>query len=186
MTDAIAEPTVQPYAFADNRGEGAIVTELAVFPGDVLRPVPTFKFDVPDGFEIGEAPGALAVAKWSEPVDGFTVNLVVSYDRVARGVNLEHAAATTLAQLRNQVPDVAVHQQKIGKFGTRATFLRAIELQIPKSDTVVGQVHALFFAPLLEATQTVDLFHMVGTCPKQVADKFGPLFIKMIASFQFT
>jgi hypothetical protein len=149
--------------------------------------VPSFVFDIPAGFELDEGPGALAVARVPEAVDGFWVNLIVSHDRVQRGMGLKTAAKNTFGLLARQCPGLALSEQKTGKFGDRLTFLTVAKFEAPRTKRPLAQVHALFFAnPDEAATKTADLFHIVGTCPGDLLPKYGPPFVQVISSFQFT
>jgi hypothetical protein len=166
---------------------GTTTSHTAVYPSSTLRPVPSFVFEVPAGFELDEGPGALAVARVPEAVDGFWVNLIVSHDRVQRGMGLKTAAKNTFGLLARQCPGLALSEQRTGRFGDRLTFLAVANFAAPRTKRPLSQVHAIFFAaPEEEATKTADLFHIVGTCPAELVKKYGPAFVQVISSFQFT
>jgi hypothetical protein len=181
MTTATAGNTRTKPAGAAAPGQ-----RISVYPSSTVRPVPGFLFEDPDGFELDEAPGALAVARTVQEVDGFWVNVIISADRVPAGLQLQQAAQQTFAQLQRQCPGLKVNDEKVGRFGDRITHLRAVEVAAPQSNRKLTQVHALFFAPQPEAAKTTDLFHIVGTCPSEQANVFAPVFVKLISSFRFT
>jgi hypothetical protein len=105
---------------------------------------------------------------------------------VAAGLTLQQAAQHTFVQLGKQCPGLKVNDEKLGRFGDRVTYMRAVEIPAPQSNRPLTQVHALFFAPRPEPAKTTDLFHIVGTCPSGQAEIFAPAFIGVISSFQFT
>lgn len=159
---------------------------VAVYPSRALRPVPGFTFAVPRGWVLEESPDALAAVHTPEAVDGFWVNALISSDRVARSVDLPHAAAATLARLQQRCPEATVTMEKFARFGERATYLRGVELTAPGSDRRLAQLQAMFFAPVEGPGTTVDLFQIIGTCLQPQLERFGADMVGIVASFRFT
>jgi hypothetical protein len=160
--------------------------EVAVYPGSTLRPVPPFIFTVPRGWVLEEAPDALALVRTPEPVLDFWVNAVISTSRIGRAVDLRRAAALALARQQRRAPGLEVVEEKLGRFGDRITFLRAVQLPVPDRDHLLAQVQALFFPPVDDTGNVVDLFQIVGTCPREAFGTFAPIFVKLIESFRFS
>ena len=159
---------------------------LAVFPGRMIRPVPSFVFTVPRGWVIDEAPDSLAVVRTPKEVDGFWVNALLSHDRVARAVDFKVAAKTTWDRISKSSPDAKIEMERLVRFGTNVVYLRGVELPAPKSGRQLNQLQALFFAPADEGGKTVDFFQFVCTAPEELMENFGSPFIEMIGSFRFT
>lgn len=175
-----AEPTTSPAA------EPAPNDRLAVFPGRMIRPVPSFVFTVPRGWVLDEAPDALAVVRTPKEVDGFWVNALLSHDRVARAVDFKVAAKSTWNQIKRSSPDAEVEMERLVRFGTNIVYLRGVKLAAPKSGRALNQLQALFFAPVSEGGKTVDFFQFLCTAPEELMENFGSPFIEMIGSFRFT
>jgi len=159
---------------------------LAVFPGRMIRPVPSFVFTVPRGWIIDEAPDSLAVVRTPKEVDGFWVNALLSHDRVARAVDFKVAAKTTWDRISKASPDATVEMERLVRFGANIVYLRGVELPAPKSGRLLNQLQAMFFAPVDEGGKTVDFFQFICTAPEDLMENFGSPFIEMIGSFRFT
>lgn len=157
---------------------------VAVYPSAALRPIPSFTVGVPRGWEIDEAPDALGVLRVPEPVDGFWVNLILTADRVDHRVKLAHAATVTLERLQAQSPDLKVVQDRVADFGGRTIAIRVIELTAPSSGRELTQVQGITVADRAEGAKTRDLFQLTGTCPREHTDRYGPVFVEVIASFR--
>jgi hypothetical protein len=177
MSETTTAPTTRP---AD------LTARLAVHPGQMIRPVPSFVFSVPRGWLLDEAPDALAVIRTPEEVDGFWVNAIISTDRVARAVDFEAAAKVTWARLKKTSPEATANVEKMARFGTNVVYLRGVELKAPKSGRELAQLHALFFAPAEGEGKTVDFFQIVATSPADLMERFAPAFLEIIGSFRFT
>lgn len=163
-----------------------VVSRLAVYPSDVIKPLPRFVFAVPRGWVIDEAPDAMAVIRTPEEVDGFWPNLVLTHDKVARTTDLEQAAKVTWAKLKQQCPDADIDMQKLVKFGGLPVYLRGCTMAAPQSRRKLAQLHALFLAPVKDKGRTMDLFQFTGTCPDDQTEKAAPVFMDAISSFRFT
>lgn len=163
-----------------------LTARLAVYPGEMIRPIPSFVFSVPRGWLLDEAADAIAVVRTPEEVDGFWVNAMISHDRVPRAVDFEAAAKTTWARMKQSSPDANPTLEKMARFGTNVVYLRGVELKAPKSGRELGQLHALFFAPAEGEGKTVDFFQIVGTSPANLMERFAPAFLEIIGSFRFT
>jgi hypothetical protein len=171
---------------ADSDALTDVVSRLAVFPSEVIRPVPSFMFAVPRGWVLDEAPDAMAVIRTPEEVDGFWPNLVLTHDKVARATDLEQAAKITWAKLLKQCPDAAIDMQKLVKFNDLPMYLRGCTMAAPQSGRRLAQLHALFLAPVVGKGRTMDLFQFTGTCPDDQTDRAAPVFLDAISSFRFT
>jgi hypothetical protein len=158
---------------------------VAAYPSAELRPIPAFAFAVPNRFVIEEAPDAIAVARTEEEVDGFWVNAIISVDKVRSEVKLAEAAAVSLARLKRRAPDAEVMTERLGAFDGREVYIRGVQLTAPQGDRKLGQVHALFFAPGQEGQRLRFLFQIVGTCPAEKMEEYGPLFVLLVRSFKF-
>jgi hypothetical protein len=159
---------------------------VAVFPSAALRPIPGFMFTVPQGWVLDESTEALAVVRTADQVDGFWVNALLTHDRVPRSVELKRVANITIERLRKQCPDLSIRAEKLGRFGARETYLRAVELTAPEGERRLAQVQAMFFAPPQGESRVLDLFQVTGTCPLQAFEAHGPRFVEIVASFRFT
>jgi hypothetical protein len=157
----------------------------ALYPSRLLLPVPAFTFEVPDGWAVQEFPQALALVAPPEPVDRFHVNALITTRRVSMNANLARIAQVALARQRRRHPDLRVESEKVGRFGQRPTYLRALALTAGEPARRVAQVQAFFFAPAVEGRTVTDLFTIFGTCPDEHARDIVPGFLQIIASFDF-
>ena len=171
---------------ADTERMTDLVGRLAVYPSEVIKPVPPFVFAVPRGWVLDEAPDAMAVIRTPEEVEGFWPNLVLTHDKVARATDLEQAAKVTWAKLKQQCPDADIDMQKLVKFNGLPMYLRGCTMSAPQSGRKLAQLHALFLAPLTGKGRTMDLFQFTGTCPDDQTDQAAPVFLDAISSFRFT
>jgi len=176
----MADATLQATKPAD------LTARVVTQPGQIIRGIPSFLFSVPRGWELDEAPDALAVVRTPQEVDGFWVNAIISHDRVARAIDFEKAAKVTWARLKQSSPDATSSFEKMARFGTNVVYLRGAELTAPKSGRALGQLHALFFAPALDEGKTVDFFQVVATAPADRMEQFAAPFLEIIGSFRFT
>jgi hypothetical protein len=158
---------------------------VAVYPSARLRPVPPFVFAVPKGWVLDEAPDALAVVRTPQQVEGFWVNALITSDRVAASVDLEAATKATWARVQRESPGATVGMERVARFGKNDVYLRGIELEAPQSKRKLAQIQALFLAPPVEGARTTDVFQIIGTSPSEVMQSFGPVFVALIASFEF-
>jgi hypothetical protein len=166
--------------------EGASAPNEALFPSPQLRAIPSFSFDIPEGWSVEESTTALAAVHPRQPGDGFRVNVLVNHSRVEASVDLEQAAVITFRQLRRHNPHLKVLTERLGQFdnGRRPTYLRIVETRTDDARTVT-QIHALFFAPRIPGARTADLFQLVGTVPNASLDEHGPQMLDIVKSFRF-
>jgi hypothetical protein len=170
-----------------NPGGTASAPREALFPSPQLRAIPSFSFDIPDGWELDEATTAIAAVHPKEPVDGFWVNVLVNHSRVPAAVDLEHAAVITFRQVRRHDHDVNLVTERMGHLdnGRRDTYLRIVQTTAPDDGRPISQIHALFFAPRLPGARTADLFQIIGTVPNDAVDQYVPHIVGIVSSFRF-
>ena len=173
---------------ADTENKPAELTgRLAVQPSHMIPGIPPFVFSVPVGWMIDEAPSALAVIRLPQEVNGFWINAILSHDRVARSVDYKQAAQITWAKLKRQAPDVKQTFEKMARFGANVVYLRGSELTSPDTKRPLGQLHAMFFAPVAadDKGKVVDFFQIVCNAPAESIPAYGPGFLEIIGSFRF-
>lgn len=141
--------------------------------------MPPFECVLPLGWVVAEAPGVLAACS---PSDDPSVSVLISAVRVDRDLDLRSVAVRSLAQQRRAHPDVRLDSQRVGRFGDRLTYLRAVTVPAAES---LSQLHALFFAPSAPERPVADVFSIVATCPPARLDDLGGPFIDLVASFRF-
>jgi hypothetical protein len=149
-------------------------------PSETVEGIPAFECELPDGWSAREAAGVL-VSFGSD--DDHAVSVLVSSVRIDRSLDLRAVAVRSLAQQRRVHPDLRLDSQRIGRFGDRLTYLRAVTLP---GDDALGQLHALFLAPGAEDRPVSDAFSVVATGPASRIDDLGPVFVDLVASFRFT
>lgn len=157
---------------------------VATYPSAVLRATPSFTIAVPAGWVVDEAPGALGVIRVPEEVDGFWVNLIISADRVDHRLKLAHAASVTLERLMAECPDAEVMADRIAQLDGQLISTRVINLTAPGTGREITQIQGLTAAPRAEGAKTRDMFHLTGTTPRSVVERFGPVLVEMISSFR--
>jgi hypothetical protein len=162
-------------------------SRVVAYPSQMLRPIPSFIFNVPLGWVLDEAPDALAVIRTPEEVDGFWVNAILSHDRVPRSVDFKQAAQITFVKLQKSAPDAKATMERLARFGANVVYLRGVEMAAPKTGRALGQLHGLFFAPVEkdDTGKTVDFFQFIATAPADQMNRFGPSFVEMLSSFRF-
>jgi hypothetical protein len=162
-------------------------SRVVAYPSQMLRPIPSFVFAVPQGWVLDEAPDAIGVVRTPQEVDGFWVNAILSHDRVPRSVDFKQAAQVTFAKLKQGTPDAKVTMERLARFGSNVVYLRGVELSAPKTGRALAQLHALFFAPVDkdDKGKTVDFFQIIATAPADQMSRFGNAFVEMISSFRF-
>lgn len=157
---------------------------LAVQPG-TIRGVPPFIFSIPEGWEVEEAPNALAVVHAPEAVDGFWSNLLISHDRLGASVDLKLAAQASWTKVLKQAPDAKITFERTARFGDNVMYLRGVEMTAPQSNRTLGQLHGLCIAPSQEGAKTVDLFQLIATSLTDPSNSPVTQFIEIIGSFRF-
>jgi hypothetical protein len=163
----------------------ATTARVIVYPSAAVPGVPSFVFSAPEGWVLDEAPDAVCVVRSPEQVDDFWLNAVISHDRVARTVDLEQAAKATWARILADSPGATVNMERVARFGDNIVYLRGIQLDAPRSGRQLAQLHALFFAPLVEQRATSDLFQIIATSPADTMGRIGAGLVEMISSFRF-
>jgi hypothetical protein len=164
---------------------GELTARLLVQPSAMVPGVPPFVFSLPAGWVVDEAPGAVAVLRLAEQVDGFWINAIVSHERVARSVDFKTAAQVTWAKVQRDSPGVRSTFERLARFGANPVYLRGSELTAPETNRRLAQLHAMFFAPTNEGGKVVDFFQIVCTTPAELSEQFGPQFVEIIGSFRF-
>lgn len=162
-------------------------SRVVAYPSKLIRGIPNFVFSVPLGWVLDEAPDALAVVRTPEEIDGFWVNAILSHDRVPRSVDFKQAAQYTFKRLQQGAPDATATMERLARFGSNVVYLRGVEMSAPKTGRALGQLHALFFAPVDpdDKGKTVDFFQFIATAPADQMNRFGPAFVELISSFRF-
>jgi hypothetical protein len=172
-------------ASATSERPRAATARVAVHPSAMIRGVPAFVLEVPDGWTLDEAPGALCVVRHPRERNGFWVNVLIRHDRVPRSVDFEQAARIMSAKLRAAHPEVVDKGERLVRFGDNVVYTRGVELN-GADGSPLAQMQALCFAPVDGVGKTVDLFQIAGTCrvdadvERNIEDIVG-----VIASFRF-
>lgn len=143
-------------------------------PSSAVPAAPALVMEVPDGWMAAPTSGALVVLG---PPDRADVSVLIGTIRVDATEDLRSIAVRSLAQQRTRHPDLHVADQRVGRFGSRQTYLRIVELG------PVHQLHALFLTDAAGADGTIDVFSIVAACPASEMDSFGPVFVEIVASF---
>lgn len=148
-------------------------------PGAVaLGPAP-MRLLVPAGWTADETAGALVALR---PGDDELASVLVGSSRVAASTELRDVAVRSFARQRARHPQLRLDSQRVGRFGERITYLRAVTVP---GDPELAQIHALFFAPADPRRGVVDAITMVGSCPSASVESFGPVVIDVVASVEF-
>ena len=158
----------------------------ALFPSPQLRAIPSFSFDIPEGWELDEGTQAIAAVHPKEPVDGFWVNMLVNHSRVEAAADIQKAALATFRPIRRNDPEARLVTERLAHFdnGRRDTYLRIVETKAPDG-RAISQVHCLFFAPRIPGARTADMFQLIGTMPTALIDEYGPHVLDIVKSFRF-
>jgi len=163
-----------------------LTARIAVFPSEMIRPIPPFIFSVPEGWVLDEAPDALVVIRSPTEVDGFWVNAILSHDRVPKSMDFKAAAQATWSKIQQSSPDAKATMERLARFGSNVVYLRGVEMAAPKSGRQLAQLHGLFFAPSPGESKTVDFFQFIATSPAELMEQYGPAFVEMVGSVRFT
>ena len=119
-------------------------------------------------------------------VGDFWSNALLIHDRVARAVDLQAAATASWGRLKADAPSAATVMERVAKFGDNVVYLRGVELDAAQSGRRLGQLHALFIAPVAPEAKTADLFQFVATSTAEQIGEVGQRFVDMVATFRFT
>jgi hypothetical protein len=158
---------------------------VAVHPSTMIPGIPSFLFDVPDGWITDEAPNALCVVRQPHDINGFWANVIVRHDKVPREVDFERAAKTTWRKLQQAVPSAVERGERLVRFGSNVVYVRGADLDGDDGQPL-AQIQAMFFAPVSEGGKIVDFFQIIGTCLRDDALQSNMEQITaMIASFRF-
>ena len=154
------------------------------FPSPELPPLPAFEIEVPDGWRADEAPQSVAVFFDPDSPPGFTVNLVVSVDRVGASATLEEAARETLTQ-SEELPAFQIEQERVVEVDGSPGSLRfqSFEAGVPGVGRLL-QMQLLFFSPR-NGGATRDLVQLNATCRQSDDERYGQQFVDMAKSFTF-
>ncbi len=161
------------------------MTRRAMYPSVEIQPIPPFTFEVPEEWEIQEVPGAHVAIHPSEQTGDFWVNVLVASSRVTKQTRMRDVSMANFIRLKRRHPDAEISSQKAGRFGERPTYMRVLGFTDNASGKPLAQVQGLFFGPSADDRDVVDLFSVVGTAPADQIEHFGPIFVKIISSFDF-
>jgi hypothetical protein len=114
------------------------------------------------------------------------VNLLVSADRVTAEMDLEDAAAATLAHAEEAFSDYRLEQEKVDTIAGRPAALRFQSFAIEGLEDRIMQLQVLLFAPPDGREKTRDLFHIDGSCLAGDAATYAPAFVAAAQSLRFT
>jgi hypothetical protein len=184
VLDAVLKHLSYIGAMPTNENPADALARAIVHPSQMLPGIPQFMFSVPLGWVLDEAPGALAVVRLPEQVDGFWVNAILSHDKVARSVDYKQAAQATWAKIQRSAKDVTEQGEKLVRFGNLVMYIRGAEMT-SASGTRVAQVHAQFFAPVSEGGKVVDFFQFNLSAPTSAASNLAKSFTEMLSTFRF-
>jgi hypothetical protein len=165
------------------RSTADIAARVAVHPGKLVPGIPKFVFITPLGWVLDEAPGAVAVLRLPNDIEGFWVNAILSHDKVSRSADFDSVAKATWARLLRTAPDATVSGEQLVRFGDQVMYVRGAEFAT--SSRRLAQVHALFFAPTADRGKTVDFFQFVLTGPVAAMGGISTVFMETLSTFRF-
>lgn len=156
------------------------------FPRSSFLAPPAFSFVCPDGWEAGEAPGALVSLR---PVDADDqVSARVEWVRVAAAATLRDIADASFARVARAHPDVEVAVQKLVRFGTRTVFVRGLSTLEGSPARRVARFHGVMFAGAASdvgaARPVRDVLMVTGVCPERDAPSHVPIFVSLASSIE--
>lgn len=162
-----------------------VASRVVAQPGKFIVGVPPFVFVMPKGWVLDVAPGALAVLRLGQQVDGFWVNALLSHDKVARGVDFKTAAKVTWAKLqRSGVENLTDQGERMMRFGNLAVYVRGCDFET--KGRKLAQMHAIWFTPVTEGGKVVDMFQLVLTAPEGIMPAAAKSILETISTFRFT
>ncbi len=154
------------------------------YPSDVIRPVPSFTLEIPDGWVAAELPGALVAVGTPADDAGPWANVIVRHERTTRTMTLEAAAKGSWARMLASHPDAELLDERLARAGDVVQYVR--ETRIPSDeDDDTQQVQSFFFGPT-EDRLTLDLFEITCLTPGAASDAHAPAFAGILGSFRFT
>lgn len=171
-----AEETIPPVVHAG---------QVLVYPSALVRPVPGFHIQRPDGWVVVEMPQAVLTMGSTELTDGVWVNAAVMHERVLPTMSLEVAAAASWTGVKDMAPGATVQDERLVAIGARKVYLRGNTLPATDTSPAIAQVHSIFFG-IEEGHPTADLFQIVCTCAEDRIDDLMQVFMDVSASFTFT
>jgi len=163
----------------------AVTAHIVAQPSSILPGIPPFVFALPSGWVLDEAPGALALIRMPEEIDGFLINAILSHDKVSRTVDFKEAASFTWSRLKEGCPDAELGIEKFMELNGFPMFLRTMEMSAPKSGRRLAQLQSIWFAPAKGMGKVVDFFQCVFTSPVEHVNAIAPQALQFLASFKF-
>jgi hypothetical protein len=153
------------------------------YPGPVLRPTPSFRIDLPDGWQIIEAPGSMF-----EMIPGGDTGLPASiitlrHSRVHPSTSFESIAADTWQQLGEAFPGIEVVDERLISAGC-VQYMRESALPAVGEQAAVTRVDSFAFGLTIDQP-SVDLFQFVCMLPSASHDELMPLMAEVLSSFRF-
>jgi hypothetical protein len=91
--------------------EGAATAQVQ-YPSDSLPPVPSFAFVPPEGWNVGEMPGALGVISRPGPQGSFWTRFEIRHERVDRGIDIAAGALASFAKTLLTTPDAELDSER--------------------------------------------------------------------------
>jgi hypothetical protein len=151
------------------------------YPSPVIRPVPEFTVDAPEGWVASELPGSLLVLGTFDDVSPWA-NVILRHERSPRPMTLETVAKESWVRLLGVVPDATLIDEQVARFGDVIMYVR--EARLPHDDGDRRQIQAFCFGPT-EDRPTLDLFEI--TCLTEDGDETHlATFGQIVSSFRFT
>jgi len=154
------------------------------FPSNTLRALPSFRFSIPEGWSVSEHPRVVAAVRAPAATGGVHANAMVNVVRVDAATDLAGLAAASVARAAASGSDPVVETARTGDLRGRRTHLHAVSFTAGDPARRVAQLHSVFAAPSGGAA-LVDVVSVVGTCPADEVETWGPAFVAMVASFEF-
>jgi hypothetical protein len=191
QTTAPAESSRATSTTEDPHKPSELTARIAAFPSEVLAPIPSFIFAVPENWVVDDAPNALGQVRTETAVDGFYPNVLITHTRMGRGFDLEAAAALTWQAIQNDpaVESAEVKSEQVVRFGDVLMYVRSAEIH-PAGDSAesdpIFQMHGMCFAPVRDTGQTCDFFQLLCSSKLDQGDRALPYFLHVMGSFRFT
>ncbi|MBS1848737.1 MAG: hypothetical protein JST73_10710 [Actinobacteria bacterium] len=159
-------------------------TVLIGYPSAIAPGLPAFTFKIPEGWHVGEFPGALLAAAAPEIEGEFRPNVVVQGRRVADSITLDEAADEAVDELRAIYGDVAIGDRATDAEGAAELLQQPLGYRLPDDGPTMAHLNVLVMLHDEIAPGAFrSLLGINAVCTQDQVAEYLPVFQAMIASF---
>lgn len=147
-----------------------------IYPSASFPPPPSLRMTVPDGWQPLPMPDAVVAAADPDSPAGFRVTLLVVTTRVVRtDAGLDQLVASAHARTAAQFPSTTTKGSERAEIAGHDAVVTARTIATDRTPSLLFQAEAMLLVPTAHP-DVRDLVQITGTCPADVADRYGAIF----------